>query len=167
MVTEPVRIVYRRVSSNNDVASRDRAVICDYFFPSTGFDDKGAGFFKDVTAFALQILSKGQEVLPRAIGSFVWSTNIIAPPCQKIVRFSVTRPIFTGVSLLAAETNSLRWMQVERVYSKLQKTLSKIRNRLKRSVKEKLMEKQHPRQNTWGQTPQQQCSRSIVKKQRR
>jgi hypothetical protein len=78
-----------------------------------------------------------------------------------------TRPIFTGVSLLAAETNSLRWMQVERVHSKLQKTLSKIRNRLKRSLKEKLMEKQHPRQNTWGQTPQQQCSRSIVKKQRR
>jgi hypothetical protein len=64
MVTEPVRIVYRRVSSN-DVASRDRAVICDYFFPSTGFDDKDAGFFKDVTAFALQVLNKDQEVLPR------------------------------------------------------------------------------------------------------
>jgi hypothetical protein len=46
-------------------------VICDYFFPSTGFDDKGAGFFKDVTAFALQILSKGQEVLPRVELSLV------------------------------------------------------------------------------------------------
>jgi hypothetical protein len=37
----------------------------------------------------------------------------------------------------------------------------------KQLLKEKLMEKRHPRQNTWGQTPQQQCSRSIVKKQRR
>jgi hypothetical protein len=71
MVTEPVRIVYRCVSGNNDVAGRDRAVICNYFFQSTGFDGEGVRFFKDVTAVARQIFSKGQEVLPRVELSLV------------------------------------------------------------------------------------------------
>lgn len=71
MVTEPVRIVYRCVSGNNDVASRDRAVICNYFFQSSGFDGEGARFLKDVTAAAWQIFSKGQEVLPRVELSLV------------------------------------------------------------------------------------------------
>src|ERR1019366_6794801 len=71
MVTEPVRIVYRCVSGNNDVAGLYRAVICNYFFQSTGFDGEGARFFKDVTALAWQIFSKGQEVLPRVELSLV------------------------------------------------------------------------------------------------